>query len=157
MEYRIRLIQQDEIGLLKDFLYHAIYIPKGAFPPPREIINEEALQVYIKEFGTKPDDHCFVAEVGGKVVGAVWVRIMEDYGHIDDETPSFAISLEPAYRHQGIGSSLMKTMLSHLAQCGYQAASLSVQKENYAARMYQTLGFEIIAEHEEEYIMKYRF
>ena len=28
-----------------------------------------------------------------KVVGAVWVRIMDDYGHIDNDTPSFAISL----------------------------------------------------------------
>ena len=34
-----------------------------------------------------------VAEVDKKVVGAVWVRIMNDYGHIDNDTPSFAISL----------------------------------------------------------------
>jgi len=34
-----------------------------------------------------------VAEIKEKIVGAVWARIMDDYGHIDDETPSFAISL----------------------------------------------------------------
>lgn len=28
-----------------------------------------------------------MAEVDGKVVGTVWVRIMNDYGHIDNETP----------------------------------------------------------------------
>jgi len=39
-----------------------------------------------------------VAEVDGKIVGAVWVRIMNDYGHIDNETPSLAISLYKEYR-----------------------------------------------------------
>ncbi len=77
----------------------------------------------------------------GKIVGAVWVRIMDDYGHIDDSTPSFAISLYKEYRGKGIGTLLMKEMLSALKERGYKQASLSVQKENYAAKMYQKLGF----------------
>ena len=28
------------------------------------------------------------------IVGAVWIRIMNDYGHIDDQTPSLAISVK---------------------------------------------------------------
>ena len=32
-------------------------------------------------------------------------------------------------------------------------ASLSVQKENYAVKMYKAVGFEIVGEHEEEFIM----
>jgi hypothetical protein len=31
---------------------------------------------------------------------------MRDYGHVDDETPSFAISLVPKYRGKGIGTRL---------------------------------------------------
>lgn len=30
---------------------------------------------------------------------------MNDYGHIDDQTTSLAISLYPEYRNQGIGNS----------------------------------------------------
>lgn len=52
-----------------------------------------------------------VAEVNNEIVGAVWVRIMNDYGHIDDETPSLAISLLKEYRNYGIGTELMKQML----------------------------------------------
>lgn len=33
-------------------------------------------------------------------IGAVWTRIMDDYGHVDDDTPSFAISLYKEYRGQ---------------------------------------------------------
>ena len=45
---------------------------------------------FIDGFGTRDGDICFVAESDGVIVGAVWVRIMDDYGHIDDKTPSFA-------------------------------------------------------------------
>ena len=78
---------------------------------------------------------------------------MNDYGHVDDETPSFAISLYKEYRGQGIGTEMMKAMLALLKEQGYEQASLAVQKENYAVRMYQKLGFEIVDENTEEYIM----
>ena len=94
-----------------------------------------------------------VAEIKEKIVGAVWVRIMDDYGHIDDETPSFAISLYEEYRNLGIGTALMRNMLELLKNKGYKRTSLSVQKVNYAVRMYQKAGFEVIDENEEEYIM----
>ena len=57
------------------------------------------------------------AKVGAFTFGAVWVRIMNDYGHIDDETPSFAISLLKEYRGNGIGTELMKRMLAELKFC----------------------------------------
>ena len=78
---------------------------------------------------------------------------MHDYGHIDDETPSLAISLYKEYRGQGIGTNMMKEMLSLLKTHGYKRVSLSVQKANYAAKIYRKIGFDIVREHEEEWIM----
>lgn len=146
-------MRKTEYPLLKDFLYEAIFVPEGVEAPPRSIIDSPELQVYIADFGEQKDDRCFVAEVEGKIAGTVWVRIMNDYGHIDNSTPSFAISLYKEYRGLGIGTNLMKKMLSELKLCGYEKASLAVQKANYAVRMYQKVGFEIIDENEEEYIM----
>ena len=152
MDYKIREIRKNEYSVLSDFLYEAIFIPEGMDKPPKSIIEQPELQVYIEDFGKK-DDWCLVAEVKGKIVGAVWVRIMDDYGHIDDETPSFAISLYEEYRNMGIGTALMRDMLEFLKNKGYRRTSLSVQKVNYAVRMYQKVGFEVIDENEEEYIM----
>lgn len=152
-EYKIRKIRTEESCVLRDFLYEAIYVPQGMEPPDRSIIDRPELHLYIEDFGKKADDHCLVAEVKGKVVGAVWARIMDDYGHIDDETPSLAISLYPEYRNMGIGTALMKEMLSLLSCSGYHRASLSVQKENYAVRMYRSLGFQVILDEAEEFIM----
>ena len=153
MEYTIRKISKEEYGLLEDFLYEAIFVPEGMVMPPKTIINQPELQVYISGFGQKKDDIGLLAEVGKKVVGAVWVRIMNDYGHIDDNTPSFAISLYKEYRGLGIGTALMKEMLCILKDRGYKQASLAVQKANYAVRMYLKTGFEIVDENEEEYII----
>lgn len=153
MNYLIREIKKSEYILLEDFLYEAIFISEGSETPSRTIINTPELQVYVSNFGSLKDDICLVAEVAGKVIGAVWVRIMNDYGHIDNDTPSFAISLYKEYRGFGIGTNLMKNMLLLLKEKGYSKASLSVQKNNYALRMYKKLGFEIIDENEEEYIM----
>lgn len=155
MEYIIREMKEQEYMLLNDFLYEAIFIPDGVEAPARDIINEPELQVYVSGFGSEKDDLCLVAEVNAKIIGAVWVRDMNDYGHIDDGIPSFAISLYKEYRGKGIGTELMKRMLARLKTKGYKKASLSVQKMNYAAKMYQKIGFEIIGESEEEYIMVY--
>lgn len=153
MNYTIRELRQDEIEILDTFLYEAIFIPEGVSAPPKDIINQPELQVYVKNFGENKGDVCLVAQVENEIVGAVWVRIMNDYGHIDNETPSFAISLLKDYRKHGIGTELMKQMLMKLKVQGYRQVSLSVQKMNYAVRMYKNVGFEIVDENDEEYIM----
>lgn len=153
MNYTIRKMKPTEYSLLNDFLYEAIFVPEGAEAPPKSIINSPELQVYVADFGAQKHDKALLAEVDGQAVGAVWVRIMNDYGHIDDETPSFAISLYKEYRRLGIGTALMQKMFDILKNAGYEKVSLSVQKANYAAKMYLKLGFEIVNDKEEEYIM----
>lgn len=153
MDYIIREITEKEYSLLETFLYEAIFVPEGMAAPPKSIVRQSELQVYVTDFGKKKEDAGLVAAVGTKVVGAVWVRIMKDYGHINDTTPSFAIALYKEYRGVGIGTALMKKMLCLLKQRGYKQASLAVQKANYAVKMYKKIGFEIVEEKEEEYIM----
>jgi len=153
MDYTIRTIKRDEYPLLNDFLYEAIYIPEGTDPPLKSIIKSPEMQVYTYDFGKSKHDKALVAEVEEKIIGAVWVRIMNDYGHVDDETPSFAISVYKEYRGLGIGIALLKEILLMLKLEGYSKVSLSVQKENYAVKMYEKVGFTVLDEREEEYSM----
>ncbi len=152
MDYQIRKIRKSEYNILPEFLYEAIFVPEGVEKPPKSIIQQPELQLYVADFG-RPDDWCFVAEAEGKVIGAIWARIMADYGHIDNETPSLAISLYKEYRNLGIGTALMEAMLRFLKEKGYKQVSLSVQKANDAVRMYRRAGFEAVDENQEEYIM----
>ncbi|MCH1981226.1 GNAT family N-acetyltransferase [Ruminococcus sp. OA3] len=153
MTYTIRRIQKSEYPLLNDFLYEAIFVPDGVEPPPRSILMSPDLQVYVDHFGESKDDIGLVTEVDEKIVGAVWVRIMDDYGHVDDRTPSFAISLYKEYRGLGIGTAMMRAMLTLLKHRGYKRASLAVQKANYAVKMYLRVGFRVVEDRGEEFVM----
>ena len=153
MDYMIREMREDEYPLLKEFLYEAVYVAKGAEPPDRSITDSPELQVYIRDFGRSRHDSALVAEVNGDIIGAVWVRIMNDYGHIDDETPSLAISVLGPFRKSGIGTALLNDMIAKERAAGYSRLSLSVQKANYAVEMYRKAGFYAVSENEYEYIM----
>ena len=61
---------------------------------------------------------------------------MDDYGHIDDEAPSLAMSVLKDHRGQGIGTSLLQELINLLSEKSCKRISLSVQKANYAVRMY---------------------
>ena len=153
-------MRECEHPLLEDFLYEAIYVPEGfEGDVPRSIVTSDPkCRAAYLGFGERPDDRALVAEVDNQVVGACWVRTTDEYGHIDDETPSVSISLLRPYRGQGIGSAMIKQMLEELGDAGYVRSSLSVQKENPALRLYERLGFRIIGNgaDETEWLMVYR-
>ena len=153
MSYSIREMRKEEYSLLSDFLYEAIYIPAGTAAPPKSVITCPELQVYIADFGNSKHDKALIAEVDGNIVGAIWARIMNDYGHIDESTPSLAMSVLKAYRGMGIGTLLLTQMLLAEKAAGYAKISLSVQKDNYAVKLYRKAGFTTVKETTEEYIM----
>jgi len=152
MQPTIRPIQYPEYPLLQDFLYHAIFLPPGAEQPPREVIFQPSLSIYVDDFG-QPDDCGLVAVSDNMIVGAAWTRIVPGHGHIDDETPELAISVLPAFRGQGTGTALLVNLFEHLREQGYMRISLSVQKSNPALRLYKRLGYQIFRENTEDIIM----
>lgn len=153
MNLRMMEIDASNAALLSNFLYEAIFVPSGMQPPSRDILADPQLQVYVQDFGKQTGDFGLFAEVEGVIAGAVWARIMEDYGHIDNETPSLAIALYKEYRGKGVGTALLQAMLKLLQEHGYEQVSLAVQKENYAVKLYTACGFRVYRESEEEYIM----
>ena len=118
----------------------------------RSVIYSPDVFIYIENFGKETDCGVF-AEADGKAVGAAWTRIIPAYGHIDDETPELAISVLPEYRNLGIGEKLMKRLFELLTERGFKQTSLAVQKENPAVNFYLRLGYEIVKEKSEEYLM----
>ncbi|MDR2918573.1 MAG: GNAT family N-acetyltransferase [Tannerella sp.] len=138
-------------------LYEAIYQPDENNLIPRSVLKIPEVEAYIKDFGYRKDDYCLVAELDNMIIGAVWVRIIsgdiKGYGNIDESTPKFAIFLFKEYRNRGIGSQLMSTMIKYLRDSGYKQTSLNVKKENYAVKLYKNMGFEVIREDDEDYLM----
>ena len=149
----IRPLATHEYAILADLLYEALYIPEGEERPPRSVIEQPELSLYIEDFGVNRHDHAWVIDLQGTLAGGAWVRIMDDYGHVDDETPSLAIAIFESYRGRGYGRALMTHLMQDLKSKGYTQLSLSVIRANYAYRLYQSLGFQTVADHGDELVM----
>ena len=152
MDFIVRHMRVGEYGLLEDFLLGAIFVPDGFQGElSRSIVFEDArCRAAFEGFGSRDDDVALVAEAEGEVVGCCWVRTTDEYGHIDDDTPSFSISVRKGFRGRGVGGALMGELMGELVRRGCARASLSVQKENPALRLYERLGFRIVGDGADE-------
>lgn len=156
MNFTIRKLHPSETDFLRDMFYNAIFLPEGAVPYPKSIIDHPELQKYTYNWG-KPGDMAYAAEVDGKSIGLAWIRLFssEDrgYGYIDDNTPELTISVKSGYRNQGIGMKLFDVLLEAAYNKGYQKISLSVDRRNKAVSLYKKIGFEIVRKNKTDYIM----
>ena len=158
---RILIMTEEHYECLEEFLYQAIYIPKGEEWPPRSIVTDDSnIHIYIKDFGSQAGDLGVVAQCKSsrQIIGAAWTRIIPTYGHLDENTPELATSLFKEWRGLGIGTKMMKKLFELLQQNGYARISLSVQQNNPAVRFYKRLGYVITEEKldhagHEDYIM----
>jgi ribosomal protein S18 acetylase RimI-like enzyme len=145
-----QLLPQDE-PVLWEMLYHAIFIPDGQAPPPRNIIYEARLRMYARHWGQHPGDLGFVAidHTDGRAVGAAWLRLFSavepGYGFVDEGIPELSIAMLPAYRRRGLGSLLLHELLE-AARERFDTVSLSVSVDNPAVRLYQSMGFTTLVE-----------
>lgn len=140
MEYRVRDMTPAEYPLLADFCIWPSLCPRGSSRRLGRYWRRLKCRYILKTSARERGIEAWWQRRPGKLVGAAWARIMEDYGHVDDDTPSLAAAVEAPYRGQGIGGALLRALLDQLAQAGYRRASLSVQKENPAAALYRRLG-----------------
>ena len=156
----IRNMLPEEYPLMEDIMYEAVYQPDPANPYPKEVIYLPQVSIYWDNWGTEKDDFCLVAVEENKIAGAVWIRTFQGeakgFGFIGEQTPELAIVLFEEYRNKGIGTQLMKRMIELLKTKGFQQVSLSISKGNPAIRLYKRLGFNVIDENEEDYIMALR-
>jgi ribosomal protein S18 acetylase RimI-like enzyme len=83
----------------------------------------------------------------GQPIGAVWLRLLQGadrgYAHVDDGTPELSIAVLPGHRGQGVGTRLLEELFA--SECGDRPVSLSVTAGNPARRLYERLGFLVVA------------
>lgn len=156
-DVEIRGIKNNETYMLGEFMYESIYQPNPSTPYPKDIIYIPNIRIYWDNWGHSKDDHCLVAIINNNIVGVVWSRNfhgeIKGYGFIDEDTPEIGIAIYKEYRNYGIGTTMMKQMLKYLFQKGYHQVSLSVSKGNPAINLYRRLGFYVVEENMDDFIL----
>jgi ribosomal protein S18 acetylase RimI-like enzyme len=83
-------------------------------------------------------------------VGAAWLRHFTSadpgFGYVDDQTPEMTIGVVPDVRGRGLGTALLRGLITEARTAGIQAISLSVEPDNRATRLYGRHGFQQLAE-----------
>ena len=139
-DLEIREIKPTEYSFLNEMLYQAIFVADKKIVLPREIIEQPDLRKYIQDFG-KTGDFCLVAEQNEKLIGAIWIRFIDGYGFVDNETPELSMAVLNGHRDIGIGEQLLTTMIDRLKDKRLRRISLSVDRENFAYEFYKKHGF----------------
>ena len=144
----IRLAITNDQAFLWEMLHAALYVPAGAVPLPKSIVQEEpTIRRYAEDFGSWPGDLGFIAEdSSGASIGAVWIRRFSaharGFGYVDAETPELSIAVVSAHRGKGVGTALLHELMQHCAG----RVSLSCDPANPAWHLYERCGFVAISE-----------
>lgn len=146
MKIVVKALTRADQKMLWHILYHAIHVPPGVKPPPRNIVRHPQLKRYVEHWGNG-NDLGFGAFGENKLIGAAWLRLLtgdnKGYGYWRDDTPELTIALVPEFRGQGIGTRLLQTLLDAAAS-RFRSVSLSVDKDNPARHLYERFGFVIV-------------
>jgi ribosomal protein S18 acetylase RimI-like enzyme len=125
-------------------------------PPLDDALRMPELRVYLEDWG-RPGDRGIVAMRRGEPVGAAWYRLFtpqeSGYGFVDPATPELSVAVARPHRGQGIGRALVIALLRQAMLDGLRQVSLSVEVDNPARALYESVGFEPVEEHGDTWTM----
>jgi ribosomal protein S18 acetylase RimI-like enzyme len=136
--------------VLEEMLYEAFFWRGGPERPPLvEMRARPEFHSLLAGWG-RMGDVAFVAQSAGATAGAAWFRLWtaaaHSYGFVDRETPELGLAVAGAFRGQGIGRQLLRSLIKHAELHSYPALSLSVAPDNPARRLYESEGFRKVGE-----------
>jgi GNAT superfamily N-acetyltransferase len=142
---RLRTARPDDLRLLRALSFEAAFwranVPR---PPLEQALADPQLGRYVEGFG-RAGDFGIVAEEGGEPRGAAWWRYFQagapGYGFVDESTPEVSAAVLPPHRGRGIGTALLEALEHEAHEQGIKRLSLSVERDNPAAALYERLGF----------------
>ncbi|NGZ76990.1 GNAT family N-acetyltransferase [Saccharibacillus alkalitolerans] len=146
-DYRIRLVEERDLPFLREMLFRSLYVPEGEPPFDRSVLNEPFMRKYAEGWGREGDFGVIAERSDGTPLGSATARYFAaddpGYGCVAPDVPELGMALMPDSRGQGIGTALLRALLTGLRETGARRVSLSVDPRNGPAmKLYRRFGFE---------------
>lgn len=148
----IRKASGRDAPFLRDMVKHAYYW-RWADPATADIPASRYVEGW-----ARPGDRGVILIDESFPVGAAWYRLFTagrpGYGFLDEETPELTIAVVPSKRGRGFGEQLLTALLELARTDGYDAMSLSVERDNPALHLYERFGFQSVREADSTVVMR---
>jgi ribosomal protein S18 acetylase RimI-like enzyme len=144
-DIRYRPAELDDVPFLAAMLGEAaVWRPEKPTPSAVEVMADARYAMYLEGW-PRHGDYGLVAEQD-QPLGAAWYRLYTEqshgYGFIADDVPELSIAVIASRRGEGIGRRLLVELVEASVAQGHRALSLSVNDENPARHLYESVGFE---------------
>ncbi|WP_223690907.1 GNAT family N-acetyltransferase [Leifsonia poae] len=143
--FRIRPAAGADARFLGDMLVEASNWSVARARPRVAVLEDPKVLRYIAGW-KRPGDFGSVAEdAHGVPIGACWGRLFPanepGYGFVAVGVPELTLGVNPQWRAQGVGRALLQAVAVQAGAAGHARLSLSVERANFAQRLYVSEGF----------------
>jgi GNAT superfamily N-acetyltransferase len=146
--YTIRPAAASDAGFLADMLVAAVNWSTEWRPKSRDRILSAPDTAHYLAGWPRDTDLGVLAEADGQPVGAAWLRFLPatdpGYGFVAADVPELTIGVAAGWRGQGVGRALLRAIAGQARARGIARISLSVERKNYAQRLYLSEGYRIM-------------
>lgn len=142
----VRRGTRSDVPFLNRMLYEAAYWrPDRPRSSMEEALKDPHLSRYISGWGRSGDTAVVALDDEGQPIGAAWYRLFTPdepgYGFVDSSTPEVSMAVMEEHRGRGIGRALLNALIDAATSEGFTALSLSVEQDNRAVALYESIGF----------------
>jgi GNAT superfamily N-acetyltransferase len=110
-----------------------------------EVLADPSVAHYAAGWSRTGDEGIIAQDADASPVGAAWWRFFTSdapgYGFVDSDVPEVSIAVLPEHRGQGVGGLLMRQLIKLAQETALSGLSLSVERDNFAMKLYQALAF----------------
>jgi GNAT superfamily N-acetyltransferase len=145
---KLRPAKPQDGDFLADMLVEAVnWSPEWKKRSRSRVLSYAATARYITGW-PRQTDLGVIAETDAGPAGAAWLRFFPaaepGYGFVAPEIPELTIGVARPWRGQGIGRVLLGAIASQASAAGLQKISLSVERKNFAQKLYLSEGYQIV-------------
>lgn len=143
--FRIRPANREDARVLADMLVEAANWNPASSRSRVTVLEDAAVGRYVAGWQRPGDFGCVAIDRRGVPVGACWARLFPandpGRGFVAAGVPELTLGVYPHWRSQGAGRALLRELGRVAAARGHARLSLSVERANFAQRLYVSEGF----------------
>lgn len=149
MAYRIRPAVRADASFLVEMVCEAANWHPDRVRPKVDLMADAQVMRYARGWKRPADDGVVAVDDSGESIGACWYRVLPrnepGYGFVASGVPELTLGVRPVWRAQGVGRALLEAACGLARAAGHQRISLSVERANFAERLYRSEGFVVVA------------